>query len=361
MPGHGNGSGYGHGYGVWQAGGDVHGSHFTHRTHNVPMDPDAHKDRSIGLVVFGVIEIAIGVFCALLIPLVLAVVLAAQSVAGFTADLDARTMVPSLAVYGLAAVIFIWLGIGSIRARRWAAAVMLSLSWLWLITGAVAMVSLWLLMPRLQDLAGMAELPGGAMTVALVTTSLLLGFMYVLLPLAFVLFYRSPHVTATCRARDPGPSWVDGCPSPIVSLVVVYGLGAASLLVVPAYGFLFPLFGVVLAGWSGAAAWLLVLALLAYLIMGTARRDPTAWTVAMAASILAACSSTVTVAVVPWSVWLARLSLPGQQPQLAEILGEPSSLVMVLGSLAVWGSWIAYLLYVRRFFHAPQDPTREGR
>jgi len=325
------------------------------------MDPEQFKDRSAGLAVFGVIEIAIGLFCALLIPLVLAVVLAAPSVAGFTADLDARTLVPSLAVYGLAAVAFIWLGVGSIRARRWAAAVMLALSWLWLITGAVAMVSLWLLMPRLQDLAGLAELPGGAMTVALVTTSLLLGFIYVLLPLAFVLFYRSPHCAATCRARDPGPSWVDGCPSPIVSLVAVYAVGAASLLVVPAYNFLFPLFGMILEGWGGAVAWLLVLALLVYLIVGTARRDPTAWTVSMAASLLAASSSTVTAAVVPWSAWLDRLTLPGQRPPLADVLGEPSSLVMVLGSLAAWGSWIAYLLYVRRFVRGPQNPTREGR
>jgi hypothetical protein len=199
------------------------------------------------------------------------------------------------------------------------------------------------------------------MTVALVTTSLLLGFIYVLLPLAFVLFYRSPHCAATCRARDPGPSWVDGCPSPIVSLVAVYAVGAASLLVVPAYNFLFPLFGMILEGWGGAVAWLLVLALLVYLIVGTARRDPTAWTVSMAASLLAASSSTVTAAVVPWSAWLDRLTLPGQRPPLADVLGEPSSLVMVLGSLAAWGSWIAYLLYVRRFVHAPQNPTREGR
>jgi hypothetical protein len=325
------------------------------------MAPEDFKDRSAGLVVFGVIEIAIGAFCALLIPLALAVTLAARSVSGLDVAVDARTLAPSLAVYAVIAASFIWLGVGSIRARRWAAAVMLSLSWLWLLTGALAMVLLWLLMPRLQDLAGMAELPGGAMSVALVTTSLLLGFIYVLLPLAFVIFYRSPNVAATCRARDPGPSWVDGCPSQIVSLVVVYGLCAASLLVVPAYGFPFPVFGVILDGWSGAAAWLLVLALLLYLMLGTARREPRAWAVAMAASLLAACSSTVTAAVVPWSVWLDRLTLPGQPPELAAVLGKPSSLALVLGSLAVWVTWIAYLLYVRRFFRAPQDPSREGR
>jgi hypothetical protein len=325
------------------------------------MAPDDFKDRSAGLVVFGVIEIAIGAFCALLIPLALAVTLAARSVSGLDVAVDARTLAPSLAVYAVIAASFIWLGVGSIRARRWAAAVMLSLSWLWLITGALAMVAFWMLMPRLQDLAGVSELPGGTMTVALVTASLLLGLIYVLLPLAFVLFYRSPHVAATCSFRDPGPSWVDGCPPSIVSLVVVYGACAVSLLIVPAYGFLFPLFGVILAGWGGAAGWLLVLALLLFLMVGTAHRDPTAWTVAMAASILAACSSTVTAAVVPWSVWLDRLTMAGQPPELAAILGEPSKGLVVLGSAAAWGSWIAYLAFARRVFRDPDAASRAGR
>jgi hypothetical protein len=325
------------------------------------MDPQGFRDRSAGLVVFGIIEILIGAFCALLIPLALAVTVAARSVSGLDLAVDARTLAPSLAIYAVMAASFIWLGIGSIRARRWAAAVMLSLSWLWLLTGALAMALLWLLVPRLQDLVGMTELPGGAMTVALVTTSLLLGFIYVLLPLAFVLFYRSPNVAATCRARDPGPSWVDGCPPSIVSLVVVYGVGAASLLVVPAYGCRFPLFGVILDGWTGAVAWLLVLALLLVLMLGTARREPMAWTVAMAASLLAAASSVVTAAVVPWSQWLGGLAMTGQPPELATILGEPSKRAMVLGSLAVWGSWIVYLAFVRRFFRAPDAASRSGR
>ena len=322
------------------------------------MDPEEFKDRSAGLVVFGIIEIAIGAFCALLIPLALAVALASRSLQGPAAGLDVRTMLPSLALYAVIAVVFVWIGVGSIRARRWACAVMLSLSWLWLITGARAMAALWLLMPRLQDLAGMAELPGGAMTLALVATSLLLGFIYVLLPLAFVLFYRSPDVAATCRARDPGPSWVDSCPPPIVSLVLIYGLGGASMLFLPACGFAFPLFGAVLDGWSGAAAWLVVLALLLYLMVGTARRERRAWTVAMAVSLVAACSSTVTATVVPWSAWLDRVAMPGQWPQLGAALGEPAVAVKVLLALAVWGSWIAYLVRVRRLFRAPDVPTR---
>jgi hypothetical protein len=38
---------------------------------------------------------------------------------------------------------------------------------------------------------------------------------------------------------------------------------------------------------------------------------------------------------------------------------QPSAAVMVLLSLAVWGSWLGYLVAVRSWF-TPTDPTRGG-
>jgi len=45
------------------------------------------------------------------------------------------------------------------------------------------------------------------------------GFIYVLLPGAFLLFYRSPSVAETCQARDPSPQWTDGCPPRLLTLM----------------------------------------------------------------------------------------------------------------------------------------------
>jgi hypothetical protein len=325
------------------------------------MTTDRFKDRSTGLVVLGILEIAIGGFCALLIPLALALTVASQSLAGSAAGPEVRTLVPGLLIYGLIAVGFVWIGVGSVRARRWARAVMLSLAWLWLITGLLSMVVFWVLVPRWIGVAGMSDLPGNALTLVMLTTGLFLGFIYVLLPLAFVLFYRSEHVAATCRARDPGPSWVDDCPQQIVTLVLLYGICAASLLIVPAYGFAFPLFGVILEGWSGAAAWLVVVALLLLLLVGTARRDPRAWTLAMVASIVAAVSSTVHAAMVPMSAWLDRVATSAEERQMMASVGDLTPTAMVLLSLAVWGSWIVYLFMVRRFFSSPVGPERSDR
>ena len=90
--------------------------------------PLKFDDRSLGLVIFGVIEILIGAFFVLLVPLSLA----AASLAG-TADLPAT--VSAMFLYTVVAAVFIWLGVGSIRARRWACELTLSLSWIWLVTG----------------------------------------------------------------------------------------------------------------------------------------------------------------------------------------------------------------------------------
>lgn len=320
------------------------------------MTTGDHRDRSVGLIVFGVIELLIGGCTALLIPLVVAVTLLSPAPSEGDAPTGLGPVAPSLLLYGTVAAAFIWIGLGSIRARKWARAVMLSLSWVWLITGVAAMLAYWWLIPRIWGFAAPDGLPAGTAHMVVVTTSLFLGFIYILLPLAFVLFYRSPDVVATCEARDPRRSWVDDCPSPVVSLVLVYAIGAVSCLAAPAYNFAFPLFGFVADGWIGAMLWSVVLAVLLYLVRATARREPRSWNVAMTASLAAAVSSTLSAALVPFGQWLDRMALPADQLRLVAGLGELSPSTMVALSLATWVSWIAFLIWTRRFFPASEAP-----
>jgi hypothetical protein len=317
-----------------------------------------HRDRSLGLVLLGVVQIFIGIFCALLIPLVLVSVAATRALGGPGASPALSGVLPSLILYAVLAAVFIVLGIGSIRARRWARALLLVLSWLWLVTGVVSLLVTWFLLPALwSQIGGAAGLPGGGLAMVMVVTTLLLGFIYVVLPAAFILFYRSPHVAATCRARDPGPSWVEDCQPHILSLMLIFGLGAVSVLMTPAYGFALPLFGVVLTGAAGALGWALILVLLLYLVWGSARRDLRAWWIAVAACLAAACANTVTVIVVPLDELVARMKLPADQRALIEGLEILSPTVLAILSLACWLSFVAYLVYVRRFFETgPSSP-----
>jgi hypothetical protein len=96
------------------------------------------KDRTLGLMIFGVISILIGVFCALLVPLMFLSEALSESVAG--AGVNSRSAWSASALYGILAVVFVWLGIGSIRARRWARELLLSVSWIWLLTGICSLI-----------------------------------------------------------------------------------------------------------------------------------------------------------------------------------------------------------------------------
>ncbi len=91
-----------------------------------------YKNRSTGLIIFGILTLLLGGLCALFIPLMLF----GQTMAAKAPNApppNTAMLLPGLAMYGGLAVALIWLGIGSIKARRWARALLLIFSWTWLI------------------------------------------------------------------------------------------------------------------------------------------------------------------------------------------------------------------------------------
>ncbi len=312
----------------------------------------AHKDRSLGLVIFGVLQILIGLGCAALVPLSLV----AQSLGnvGGVASTDARSVFPAMVVYAALAAAFVWLGIGSIRARRWARELSWSLSWVWFLTGICSMIFAWLLLPFvLRELAGEGGFPREVVVLVTVVTTVLLGFVYVLLPGAFVVFFRSPHVAATCRARDPKRQWTDDLPQRMLTLTIVWALAAVSVLVMPAYRFVVPFFGVVLAGPAGAVVWAVILIGCVALAWGSVRRELWAWWGAMIAVLLAGLSTVITSLRVETVEMLRAMDLPDDQTALISGAMMPDQWVVILFWIVAWGSFLAYLATLRRFFVVP--------
>ncbi len=109
-----------------------------------PPSPPAYRDHSTGLVVFGIIQIVLGGFALLCVPLMLLGALMSRQVGG---GLPVRSSVLNVMTYALLGMGLITLGIGSIRARRWAWALVLTLSWMWLIFGAIGTIGLIALLP----------------------------------------------------------------------------------------------------------------------------------------------------------------------------------------------------------------------
>jgi predicted cobalt transporter CbtA len=80
-----------------------------------------YPDRSTTLIVAGVFEFLLGCLCALLAAMMVAVKLLgpmAQPPQGHA--MNPAALVQAMVLYGLLAAAFLWVGIGLVRARRWA-------------------------------------------------------------------------------------------------------------------------------------------------------------------------------------------------------------------------------------------------
>jgi hypothetical protein len=317
-------------------------------TDNIESLPE-FKDRTVGLVVFGGVSVLIGLFCALLVPLMFVAAALAETNGGGGVNL--RSAWSASAMNALMAVAFVWLGIGSVRARRWACELLLSLSWIWLLTGICALIIGIVVVPGvIAQLGTGSEIPPEMAALVIAVTFGVSGVIYVVLPGLFVLFYRSPSVAATCRVRHPDPQWIDRIPRRLLTLMVVWVLLAASVFVMPGYNYFFPLFGFVLTGAAGAFLWAIALAVCVALAVGTGRRTPWAWWGGVALTIAATLSSILTVLRFDMTEIMALMTLPEDQVAIMETLPILDGWVPVVGSVVVWGTFLAYLMTLRRYF-----------
>jgi len=318
----------------------------------------AYRDRSFGLVVFGVIEILIGGVLALMVPLSLLAwwVSGAQS----SGLVSLRSILPMMVTYAIFAAVMIWLGIGTIRARRWARTLMLSLSRIWLVTGLFSLAITCFTLPGLVRIYGAgAGLPSGAVVVVMIIALVIAALIYVVLPGAFVFFFHSPHVIATCRASDPRRQFTDDCPPRILMLATLWVLMAVSVVIMPAYNWVFPFFGKLLSGTAGVVPWLVVFVGCCVLAVGSFRRRAWAWWGAVAATVAAAVSTVVTSIRVGPEETITALRLPDEQMHIMASFSWPGPWVISMFWIAVWASMLAYLFSVRRDFGEPPSNVND--
>jgi hypothetical protein len=239
---------------------------------------------------------------------------------GFGSFMFANMTAQILGYYTLAAV-FLPLGVGHLRLRRWVRPVALALWGFWLILGlplvaillAIALASKEVSLPAvvLQAAGGLAA--------------------YFLLPWAFLHFYRSRDVAGTLAARDPQPHWLEGVPVPLLVLALLYLVFALFLHVGILLNGVFPVFGRFVYGLPGAAwldgtIWALVI-----LAWGTLRRGWWAWWGGLAL-LSALAVSTV------WTFWRTTY------PQLLSGLALPPAELEILDGIPAQGWHLALFL-----------------
>jgi hypothetical protein len=321
-----------------------------------PLQPGnvlpTYKDRKTGLVIFGIFEMLLVCLVVLLIGLMLFGQVMMSRTTGEPPQL--RMILPTVGLYFVIALLLITLGIGSVRARRWARALSLVLAWVWLAGGFCALAVTAFVIPKILRNAGGGGpgLPPQAMVVAMVAVIGVVALFFVLVPGMLVLFYRSRHVKATCESRDPHVRWTDSCPLPVLGLSLWLGFGAAYMLLAPFFtNGVLPVFGVILSGWSGSLAYFVLAGLWIYCAFAVYQLEPAGWWLIVATLCLASVSTLIS---------FSRIELPDLYQQMGY---SPAQVQMMTQFSFLQGSSIAYLsvaagipmllylIWVKRFFH----------
>ncbi len=302
------------------------------------------KDRRTGLIVFGVLEILIGCFCTLMIPLMFWGQKLQADMTGTPPNYD--MIIPGAVFYAIIAVAFVWLGVGSIMCRRWARALLLILSWGWLLVGVIAVSFNAFLMPRMMEAT-----PANMRTAIIVGAMVAITVIFIIIPGVMVLFYSGKNVKATCESRDPARRWTDACPLPVLAAVLCLGMGALSLLSMPLGSkSVMPFFGVLLTG-APATLFLLIMAVgFGWLAWALYRLNPAAWWGVMVVFVVLSVSSAVTFARIDIIEMYRQMGYPQQQIEQMQKFGFISGKNFALWTAFCMVPWLGYLLWIKRFF-----------
>jgi len=322
-----------------------------------PVVPPAadFKDRRTGLIVFGIAEILLGALAALMIPLmILGQALAAR------ANQDAmgvRQLTPGLVTYAVTAAMLIGVGIGSCKTRRWARALSLVLAWSWLAIGALSMVMMAFFLPSILKASQPKgqQVPEAALLIGMVVAMVFMSIFFIVVPGVLVIFYRSPHVLATCQARNPTPSWTDACPLPVLGMSLWLGVGAVGALAMPlTTNGVLPLFGKVLSGLGGSLCCVILALLWGYCAWAVYRLRSAGWWIVLISLCLASVSAWMTFSHLDLAELYRVMGYSERQIDMVKQFSFLPGNRLAYWSLAGVVPMLGFLLFVKRYFRSPK-------
>jgi hypothetical protein len=312
----------------------------------------AYRDHSSRLTVLGAFQILLGCFCGLLAAFMgatrfLPVMREAQR-GGPPFFLQA------MAFYFVLAVAFIWLGKGTMAARRWAWTLTVVSSWMWLIFGALGFVtSVFIVGPSTWAYtAEQGKIPAQMFLAVRVMTGVFLACFYLGLPSLFLVLTQHESVRATCVRRDPRIPWTDRCPMPVLVLALTLAFSISSMLSLAVFRFVVPMFGAFISGTAGAIAVALIAVILAYLAWGTYHLRMAAWWGTLLFGIAGSLSTAITFARADLAEMYRQQGFSADQVEMFQKMG----LLEMMPRWGLWGGltggavWVVYLLAVRRYF-----------
>ncbi len=334
---------------------------------NTPSKPDinswnpqsTYRDRSTGLTIFGVIQIIAGGLCALIVPMALLGFVLSKKVGGMSVPIASQVI--GIAEYLIVAIILIVLGIGSIQAKRWAYALTLILSYVWLIGGILGTIAITAILPVTMR-AAMHQAPGGNkpptafMAVFLTIAVVFLAAFMIVLPIIFLSFYRNQDVWETCRHRDPVERWTDRVPLPVLAASLLFFSGACMSLFSALGARLFPFFGTYLTGAPAFGLLIFVAAVGFYLAWAFYRVQFAGWCTAVVLRSLLVVSAIVTTLRNDLMTAYVKLGMSSDQLRIMNSSPLTHSKTFVWFGLSYSLVFLSYLIWLKKYFNNGSAP-----
>ncbi|NNJ69967.1 MAG: hypothetical protein HKP10_01605 [Kiritimatiellales bacterium] len=317
------------------------------------LEGDPEKDRSVALVFAGVLEIVLGILSFSLAMLLMVVL----SSTGLGAMKPGHLWVVMAFMFYLTGW-FIVMGMGSMKARRWARVLVLVGAWVTLFFGTLLMAMLLYILPEMHNLLTDSGLlnPDAALVMLYSWTSIML-LLQVVFPLFAIVFYSMKGVETTCERLNPDPCWTDRIPLPLMAMGFVSALGTLSIVMAAPTHYVVFLFGRVVDGGAGLTIVLLISLACCYVGWGAFTRKMHAWWGAYALVLITSSSMMLTFSEMDMDVLYARMGYSaGQIAQLGEYhVFNPAMLTFVS---CVWGAMACiYLVWVRDCFCPEEDKS----
>jgi hypothetical protein len=222
----------------------------------------------------------------------------------------------------------------------------------------MAMLSMLITLPTIGAVMQASQPPGATtLPAAAVMVGMVIGIgvslvIYLVIPAAFVMFYRSEDVRQTVEYYDPVPRWTDGRPLPVLGISIALALFAAGALMATAQGVL-PVFGILLTGPAGMGAILGLTCLLALAAVLIFRQRMAGWWMAVLLLVLFQASWTITMLNVGLGGIATATGAPPEQARALEESGAWSGTMAIVISLVGSLAALIYLFRVRHYFAQP--------
>jgi hypothetical protein len=316
--------------------------------------PPPYKDRSTGLLIFGILTLLLGCLAGLFVLVMLGQTRMPKPAGSPPTNLSGILLV--VGIYAGLALSLIWLGVGSIKARRWARALLLIFSWSWLIMGIFMTVIMPFVMSKSfanlppNAKTGQPAMPPEAITGIIVTTTFFFFVLFVLAPAVWLFFYNSRHVKATCEARDPVKRWTDACPLPVLAFCLWTWLAVPVMLLMPLTGqAVMPFFGMFITGMPAALFCLGVAAIWGVSGWWLYRLEARGWWLILVAMVLFMVSALVTYAHHDVIEMYQLQGLPQAQIDQIEKMGLFTSNRMSWFTVLFSLPFLGYLLFIKKY------------